>query len=159
MKEKNSILPIKIIEKVCNELFNAGLNVYQIADRLSLKTSEVRKYLKTKESYPTVERDDKLIDQILYDADIPVTREVIIETEKSRYEKYAIVEQKSLDIMIKLLNYYGNEDVGVSLKEDQFKASLAMNFIKATQQCREELLKKYEIDKKVEDNSIKLEFI
>ena len=155
----NKILPIKIAEKVCKELFNAGLNVYQIGEQLSLKPTVVRSYLKTDKSYPDAERNDKLINEILYNANLPVAQEVIIETEKSRYENYALVERKSLKIMLQLLEYYENIDPGGDLEIDEFKASLAKDFIKATQQCREELLKKYEIDKKTEDNSIKLEFI
>lgn len=159
---KTNILPLKILEKTVKELFyTAGMNVMQIAEVLNLKTSEVKEHLNTNEIYPPVKLNNELANVILYDANLPVARETIINTEKSRFEKYAEIEQKSLSIMSKLLDFYEKEPIGVDLSEDRFKANLAIEFIKATQQCREELLKKYEIDKKQSDNDncIKIEFI
>ncbi|EGV1471182.1 hypothetical protein JF110_001927 [Campylobacter jejuni] len=159
MKSKN-LLPIKILDKVVKELFyTAGMNIYQISNILNIKTFEIKQILGDKQVYPPTELKTELVDQILYDANIPVAKEVIINTEKERFEKYAAIETKALNIMNRMLDVYSTKEIGASFEQDELILKTVVSFIKTTQQCREELLKKYEITTKQEENTIKLEFI
>ncbi|HDZ5057886.1 TPA: hypothetical protein RTG63_001755 [Campylobacter jejuni] len=159
MKNKN-LLPVKILDKAVKELFyTAGMNIYQISNVLNIKTSEVKQVLGNDKIYPSTELKTELVDQILYDADIPVAREVIISTEKERFEKYAAIETKALNIMNKMLDVYSTRQIGEDFNQDELILKTVVSFIKTTQQCREELLKKYEISNKQDENTIKLEFV
>lgn len=163
MKSSKDILPVLVLEKTCRELYAAGMNIYQIADLFKLNTNEVRRIADVKpgKEYPK-NVNQALIDEILYDIDQPVATDVIIRSEHNRFKKYSEIEEKCLDIMSSLLSYYANVAPG-DYKTDSFKAQLAASFIKSTQQCRDELLKKYAIDKEAESvkdsNKVVVEFI
>lgn len=157
------ILPSNILHKTCAELYKAGMNVYQIAQQLSLDPNAVRTMLNLSEdeSYPVNPIDQALCDRILYDANEPVATEVVIASEKDRFAQYSAVESRCLEIMQKLLNYYTQQPEG-DTKLDAFKANLAATFIKATQQCRTELLQKYAVDAMAEAKSapkVSVEFV
>lgn len=124
------------------------MTTYHIGQVLNLTSSQVAKYLPKdrKSDYPDVELNQQLVDEILYDANIPIAKDAIVAIEKTRYQHYAQLEETCLRIMNKLLTYYEKIPLGDD-KTDRFKAQLASNFIKATQSAREEVLKKYEIDK------------
>lgn len=163
VKKGSTILPSTIIEKTCKELYNAGMNIYQIADTLSLEVEDVAKAAECGDrSYPPVKPNNALINKILYDADVPIATEAVVMIEKDRYKAYAMIEQKSLQIMQEMLEHYSKEPSG-DLEQDKFKLNLVSSLVKTTQQCREELLKKYAIDKNSEAiesaNKLHIEFV
>ena len=161
-KLAKTMLPTALLAKVSEELYKAGMNVYKIAEALSQEPKTIRELmnLSEKDSFPKTPLDSSLCDKILYDSNIPVASEVIISNEKERFTQYSIVEAQCLEIMQKLLTFYGKEPEG-DLKTDAFKANLASSFIKATQQCRQELLQKYAVDTANAENkqNIKIEFV
>lgn len=156
-------MPSAIIDKTCKELYNAGMNVYQIAEKLNLDVEDVAKAAECGDkSYPAVKPNAALINKILYDADVPIATDAVIMIEKDRYKSYAMIEQKSLQIMHEMLEHYSKEPSG-DLELDKFKLNLVSSLVKTTQQCREELLKKYAIDKNSETvenaNKLHIEFV
>lgn len=166
MKRTTSIsLPNVIFERTVKELYNAGLKVTKISEALNVSAAEVRSALgidknDTSNDYPPAyfdqqgKVDDQIIHKILYDSNVPLAQDLIIRLEKERFKKYSEVEQSCLDMMLSLLSFYkDNYPVGEELKIDKFKAELANNFIKATHQCREEILRKYEIESQSSLNS------
>ena len=162
-KAKN-LLPVKILEKVIHDLFHNGkMPVEMICRNLNLSSTQVRKILGPVKDHTFDDTDFTLCDEIMYDANLPVAKETIIQTERSRYEQYALVEEKSLKVMLNLLDYYLQVPAGESFEIDQFTSNMASTFIKTTQQVRDELLKKYAIDmqalKENDENCIRVEFI
>lgn len=163
IKSLKTVMPSAIIDKTCKELYNAGMNIYQIADTLQVDVEDVAKATNCgNKSYPAVKPNAALIDKILYDANIPIATEAVVMIERDRYKAYAAIEQKSLRIMQEMLDYYANQPSG-DLDLDKFKLSLVSSLVKTTQQCRDELLKKYAIDKNSEDienaNKLTIEFV
>lgn len=159
----STILPNAITAKTCKELYNAGMNIYQIAETLQLNLDLVIEYTECGEnSYPPVKADNILINKILYDANVPIATEAVVMVEKDRFKAYAQIEQQSLSIMQNLLTYYSQVPPG-DLKTDTYIKDLVTSLVKTTQSCREELLKKYAIDKTAENiesaNKLTVEFI
>lgn len=159
-KMKNQIIPISVLERTCKELYNAGMNLWQISKALNLDSNEVRKYLKDCDLSPTLqrERNEALINEILYEANVPIATSEIVRIEKDRYAKYSEVESKCLSVMLQLLDFYERAESG-DIEVDKFKAQLAANFIKATQAARDEIVRKYELETKVGDNTLRIEFV
>lgn len=139
-------LPDILLEKLSKSLYSAGLDIVQIARVLKVKTSKIRNYVPSNIDKNPNELNQQLIDEILYDANIPIAKDAIVAIEKTRYQHYAQLEETCLRIMNNLLLHYEKVPMGDD-KIDRFKAQMAANFIKATQSAREEVLKKYEIDK------------
>lgn len=142
------ILKDNLLDMVVKRLYKAGLDVHKIARAIGVQVHEVRKYLPADADgdYPDVELNQQLIDEILYDANVPIAKDAIVAIEKTRYQHYAQLEETCLRIMNNLLLHYEKIPLGDE-KMDRFKAQMASNFIKATQSAREEVLKKYEIDR------------
>lgn len=158
----NKLIPIAIREKLVKELYSAGMNMMLIGKTLDLATTEVRDILGDLPITPSVSYDEKLINKLLYDSNIPVATDVIIENEKARYLEYSSIEKKCLVIMNRLLEYYMLEGPSGDSTNDAKIASIVTSFIKSTQDVRQELLKKYEIDQianSKDDNKIQVEFI
>lgn len=158
----NKLIPIAIREKLVKELYYAGMNMMLIGKTLDLATTEVRDILGDLPITPSVPYDEKLINKLLYDSNIPVATDVIIENEKARYLEYSSIEKKCLVIMNRLLEYYMLEGPSGDATNDAKIASIVTSFIKSTQDVRQELLKKYEIDQianSKDDNKIQVEFI
>lgn len=138
------------------------MDVHKIAKALDMRVLEVRRHIPSDadSDYPDVELNQQLVDEILYDANIPIAKDAIVAIEKTRYQHYAQLEETCLRIMNNLLLHYEKVPMGDE-KLDRFKAQMAANFIKATQSAREEVLKKYEIDKTVgqKQDSITVEIV
>lgn len=139
-------LPEALLERLCKSLYSAGLDIVQIARVLKVKTSKIRGYIPSNIDKNPNELNQQLVDEILYDAYIPIAKDAIVAIEKTRYQHYAQLEETCLRIMNNLLLHYEKVPMGDD-KIDRFKAQMAANFIRATQSAREEVLKKYEIDK------------
>lgn len=155
--KKDVILKTEILEKVVKELFTqARLPKRIIANELNVSISQIDKIVGNKDNYSD-KMDIDLCNKILYDYDYPVSTEVIINSEKDRFEKYCAIEAKSLQIIMKLLDYYEKEPVG-DIRIDKFKKDLAQGFLQATHNVRAELLQKYSIDKETKDG-IDIHFI
>lgn len=148
MKLKNGILPVELLETTVQRLWGAGMTTYHIGQALNLTSTQVVKFLPKdrKSDYPDVKLNQQLVDEILYDVNIPIAKDAIVAIEKTRYQHYAQLEETCLRIMNNLLLHYEKMPMGDD-KIDRFKAQMAANFIKATQSAREEVLRKYEIDK------------
>ncbi len=82
--------------------------------------------------------------------------------ELTRLEHYRNIEQKCIDIMESLLAYYSHKEPG-DIKLDTFKARMVETFIKTTQNARDELLRRYEIENNLAQGDktprIQVEFI
>lgn len=139
-------LPEVLLENLCKSLYGAGLDIVQIARVLKVKTNKIRGYVPSNIDKNPNELNQQLVDEILYDANIPIAKDAIVAIEKTRYQHYAQLEETCLRIMNNLLLYYEKTPMGDE-KLDRFKAQMTANFIKATQSAREEVLKKYEIDR------------
>lgn len=150
-------LPDELLKKTSVALYSAGLDIVQIARVLKVKTSKIRDFVPSNIEKNPNELNQQLVDEILYDANMPIAKEAIVKIEKTRYQYYADLEESCLRVMTNLLNHYEAIPEGDS-KTDQFKAQLAASFIKATQSAREEVLRKYEIDVK-KDSAFKIEII
>lgn len=151
MRRNDLNIPIEIMGKLCNELYRAGVGLYTIAERLKVDKKTVESLLddrrKPKDGMLSPYKyNQQLVDEILYDANIPIAKDAIVAIEKTRYQHYAQLEETCLRIMNNLLLHYEKVPMGDE-KIDRFKAQMAANFIKATQSAREEVLKKYEIDR------------
>lgn len=157
----NKIIPINLREKAVKELYKAGASIIDISKNLDISTKEIKTILGDVPIYPNKKPDNTLINQILYDENVPLTTEVIIENEKARFAEYTEIERKSLCVMNTLLNFYIQHSPTGNITEDKEIAQMVTSFIKATQNVRQELLKKYEIDKRVseDDKKMKIEFI
>lgn len=145
---KSIILQNNLLDMTIKRLWQAGMDVHKIARALDMQVLEVRKHIPSDadSDYPDVELNQQLVDEILYDANIPIAKDAIVAIEKTRYQHYAQLEETCLRIMNNLLLHYEKMPMGDE-KLDRFKAQMAANFIKATQSAREEVLRKYEIDK------------
>lgn len=153
-----------VLERLCQELYKAGMNLFKIAKLLSLTPSKVFSFFpEGVNPYPenAKDDDDPLIQKILYDFDMPVATEVLIENEKARYSEYSRLEKTALRIMNSMLDFYGNKYPTGDLKEDKEIARMAAEFIRVTHNARQELIQKYAIDKNVEkkQNTIQIEFV
>lgn len=155
-----------VLNRLCNELYKAGLNLYRIAKLLDLPPDKVRSLLPPGvDPYPenAIDENSPLVERILYDFDIPVGTDVLIEHEKQRYTEYSRLERTALRIMNGLLDFYSQRYPTGDLKEDKEIARLAAEFIRVTHSARQELLQKYAIDKNSEENKdnncIKIEFL
>ena len=106
------------------------------------------------------ERDKALIAEVVENKELTIKDEALNEAldEKRRFEKYALVESKALNMMIKLLDFYDKVENG-DLDIDKFKAMLATSLIRSTQLSRDELLQRFKIETKKEQDKIKIEFI
>lgn len=157
------IIPIEIRTRVILELYNAGLNAAQISQRLGISFTEVKNELKGKlrTKVKTRKENKVLIDRILYDTQAPLAVDVLIENEKARYSEYSNIEKKCLEVMNQILDFYISRGASGNIDADYKVAQIASGFIKATQEVRQELLKKYEIDKESDnvEKGIKIEFI
>lgn len=142
------VLQENLLDITIKRLWQAGMDVHKIARALNIQVTEIRKRLPSDadSDYPNAELNQQLIDEILYDANIPIAKDTIVSIEKARYQHYAQLEETCLRVMNNLLLHYEKVPIGDE-KMDRFKAQMASNFIKATQSAREEILKKYEIDK------------
>lgn len=138
-------LPDELLEKTCKALYDAGLDIVKISKALKVKTSRIREFVPSVLEKNPNELNQALVDEILYDSNVPIAKEAIVKIEKTRYQYYADLEESCLRVMTNLLNYYEAIPEG-DAKTDQFKAQLAASFIKSTQSAREEVLRKYEID-------------
>lgn len=82
--------------------------------------------------------------------------------ELTRLEHYRNIEQKCIDIMESLLAYYSHKEPG-DMKVDAFRARMVETFIKTTQNARDELLRRYEIENNLSQGDktpkIQVEFI
>lgn len=153
-----------VLNRLCNELYKAGLNLYRIAKLLNLPSSKVREFFpEGVNPYPKnpIDEDSPLVEKILYDFDMPVGTEVLIENEKQRYTEYSRLERTALRIMNSMLEFYGQQYPTGDLKEDKEIARVAAEFIRVTHNARQELIQKYAIDKSTEekDNKVLIEFI
>lgn len=147
MKNLYSVTKDAILSTTIGRLYKAGINIAQISRTLKVPYNLVREALPSDcPDYPDVELNQQLVDEILYDANIPIAKDAIVAIEKTRYQHYAQLEETCLRIMNNLLLHYEKVPMGDE-KLDRFKAQMAANFIKATQSAREEVLRKYEIDK------------
>lgn len=154
-----SLLPVALLQKTCNALYNAGVHIYTISDKLNLSIAQVREYLgnPSENQKLDVVRDEKLINKILYDGNFDITTQALIDIEKERWDYYITIERNALKIMDSLLKYYAEEPTGQDFDTDRFKAQLASNFIKETQKTRDELSKHY--GNKNSDINLTVEFI
>lgn len=164
-----------IIKRVVNDLFSAGCGFNTIWRYTGVFEDKAKEMLtpENKRAYDESDcvmgspfpQNQALIDKILFDYEDNLSKDILIETERARFQQYKLVESKCIAIMHKLLDFYMKEEVGQNLNKDRFKLSLASEFIKATHSARAELIEKYRIDKetmnKVEndDNRIEVEFI
>lgn len=158
MANKN-LLPVALLQKTCNALYNAGVHIYTISDKLNLSIAQVREYLgnPSENQKSDVVRDEKLINKILYDGNFDIATEALIDIEKERWDYYITIERNALKIMDSLLKYYAAEPTGQDFDTDRFKAQLASNFIKETQKTRDELAKHY--GNRNSDINLTVEFI
>lgn len=151
----------RIIKRVIIELYNAGMNKIEIARELDLSIDEVKKHLPEEtELLNGREKDKALIAEVVENKELTIKDEALNEAldEKRRFEKYALVESKALNMMIKLLDFYDKVENG-DLDIDKFKAMLATSLIRSTQLSRDELLQRFKIETKKEQDKIKIEFI
>lgn len=156
-----------VLTRLVNELYKAGLNVYRIAKLLSIPSTKVYEILPDGVSaYPpgkNIDEDNPLVQKILYDFDVPIATDVLIENEKERYTEYSRLEKTALRIMNSVLEYYSQQFPTGDFREDREIARMASEFIKVTHSARQELIAKYAIDKKVESNAelnkVKVEFV
>ena len=149
-----------LLNNIVNKLYEAGMNVYQISDVLNIKSSQALSYLGDRPPYPSHEPNMYLINEILCSEGLSSSAlDTLIESERVRYSKYAMIETACLDAMMALMSYYRNLPLGEDLKRDRFLSELSNNFIKATQTARQELLKRYEIDRNLntDSNTVKVE--
>lgn len=157
----SGIIPIEIRSRVILELYNAGLNPAQISQRLGISFKEVKNELKGKDRKFNANPNKDLIEKILYDTQTPLAVDILIENEKARFSEYSNIEKKCLEVMNQILDFYISRGASGNIDADYKVAQIASGFIKATQEVRQELLKKYEIDKESDkvDKGIKIEFI
>lgn len=142
------VLQENLLDLTIKRLWQAGMDVHRIAKALDVQVPIIRKHIPSDadSDYPDIGLNQQLVNEILYDANAPLAKDAIVAIEKTRYQHYAQLEETCLRIMNNLLLHYEKVPIGDD-KIDRFKAQMAANFIKATQSAREEVLKKYEIDK------------
>lgn len=155
----NSLLPVNIIDSTINALYNAGMSIVSIGEKLNMDISEIKKYLPKDCSNikSNVEPNNKIINEILYNNGNVIAKNEIINIEKKRWDLYNQIENRALKIMDDLLRIYALEPTGQDLKIDAFKAQLASNFIRETQKTRDELYAHY--GNRQSDIKLKVEFI
>ena len=76
MKKDKNLQLIPVMDRLINELYNNGLNVYKIAKLLEITPESVREYLPEKSpNYPSNSTDENnpLIQKILYDFYMPLS--------------------------------------------------------------------------------------
>lgn len=156
-------IAIKVEQALIHSLYDAGMNMFKIADVLDITFKEVQTAWpegKAPNPYPTNEANYKLIEAILYEHNYPVSVDVVVNNEKERYAVYSRLEKRCLDTMEKMLAYYASLPIGIDEKQDRFVASLAKDFIRVTHQARQELIQKYAIDKTSEqDKGVRITFV
>lgn len=148
---KSKLIPAMILEKTIDELLHAGMMPDDIVKTLDVPKQVVYKMLPKNfwddyENYPG-SPNKTLINQILYDAGYPVATQVIIDTEKRRFEEYSRLESICLQTLQRIASSYAEHQFGTDVKGDKEIAKFMTDCIKVTQQAREEVLKKYAIDK------------
>lgn len=165
-----------IIKRVVNDLFSAGCGFNMIWRYTGVLEDKAKEML-TPENRRVYDESDcvmsspfpqnqALIDKILFDYEDNLSKDILIESERARFQQYKLIESKCMSLMHKLLDFYMEEDVGVNINKDRFKLSLASEFIKATHSARAELIEKYRIDKETlnkidndESKVVQVEFI
>lgn len=169
---KRKVLDNNILEKLITELWNANMYAGDIANKLGIQFSTLKSIASNlpieKDSSRKVPKGDtnfELVNKILYDADIPIATDAIINVEKQRFEEYRNIEAKCLSIMRKLLNYYDDKLTQGDMEDAERRdaARVANDFIKATHNVRDELLKQYALDnernKKREERVLDIELL
>ena len=160
-KKSDDIIISKTSERTMIELYNAGVSMEEIAKQFGLDVKDIKDLFPvdcTEKPEQFIGRNEALIAEVIDNKPIEYTKENIEELEKRRYNKYSIIEDKALDMMIKLLGFYDRVENG-DLEIDRFKAHLAVSLIRATQLSREELLQRFKLENKQKQNKIKVEFI
>lgn len=161
MKTRKNDFIEKYAPKLALELHRAGLDIYAISKETGLPLSEVEALLGLDESTPPEQYDatahpvtqNNLAILELLGKGISVQQWV--SDDKQRLLRYSEIEEKCLNLMARLVDSYSEIPEG-DLKVDAFKARLANDFLRATQEVRNELLLRFSPKQGSDANSDKV---